>query len=148
MGSVYSGNTTNHFGIDELELDDTTTKEEFKEARRESRASNLAMELSKERKRLKAELAELQTEVEDLTPTTPTGTPDWYVKWTATILAVAGVFLISAGFGMYGQIAYLIASVCWVYVGMAWSDRAIMIGSSITGTAVAMNLVTTLVTTQ
>jgi hypothetical protein len=148
MGSVYSGNTTNHFGIDELELDDTTTKEEFREARRESRASNLAMELSKERKRLKAELAELQTEVEDLTPTTPTGTPDWYVKWTATILAVAGVFLISAGFGMYGQIAYLIASVCWVYVGMAWSDRAIMIGSSITGTAVAMNLVTTLVTTQ
>ena len=148
MGSVYSGNTTNHFGIDQLELDDTTTKEEFKEARRESRASNLAMELSKERKRLKAELAELQTEVEDLTPTTPTGTPDWYVKWTATILAVAGVFLISAGLGMYGQVAYLLASICWVFVGMQWSDRAIMIGSSITGTAVAMNLVTTLVTTQ
>jgi hypothetical protein len=148
MGSDSLESITNLYGIDELELDDTTTKEEFKEARRESRASNLAMELSKERKRLKAELAELQTEVEDLTPTTPTGTPDWYVKWTATILAVAGVFLISAGLGMYGQIAYLIASVCWVYVGMAWSDRAIMIGSSITGTAVAMNLVTTLVTTQ
>jgi hypothetical protein len=144
MGSDSLESITNLYGI-EMELDDTTTKEEFKEARRESRASNLAMELSKERKRLKAELAELQTEVEDLTPTTPTGTPDWYVKWTATILAVAGVFLISAGLGMYGQIAYLIASVCWVFVGMAWSDRAIMIGSSITGTAVAMNLVTSLV---
>jgi len=148
MGSDYSGSITKTYGIDELELDDTTTKEEFKEARRESRASNLAMELSKERKRLKQELAELQTEVEDLTPTTPTGTPDWYVKWAATILAVAGVFLISAGLGMYGQVAYLLASICWVFVGMQWSDRAIMIGSSITGTAVAMNLVTTLVTTQ
>ena len=120
-------------------------KEEYKEASSESRARNLAMELSKERKRLKEELAELQTEVEDLTPTTPTGTPDWYVKWTATILAVAGVFLISAGLGMYGQFAYLVASMAWVYVGMAWSDRAIMIGSSITGTAVAMNLVSQLV---
>ena len=122
-------------------------REEYKEASSASRATSLAMELSKERKRLKQELAELQTEVEDLTPTTPTGTVDWYVKWTATVLAVAGVFLISAGLNIYGQYAYLIASACWVYVGMAWSDRAIMIGSSITGTAVAMNLVTSLVGT-
>jgi hypothetical protein len=103
------------------------------------------MELSKERKRLKAELAELQSEVEDLTPTTPTGTLDWYVKWIATILAVVGVFTISAGFTIEGQIAYLLSSICWVFVGMQWSDRAIMIGSSIAGTAVAMNLVTTAV---
>ena len=149
MGLDCLANTTNRCGIDMETLDiteeDNKTKEEYKEARRESRASNLAMELSKERKRLKQELAELQTEVEDLTPTTPTGTVDWYVKWAATILAVAGVFLISAGLNIYGQYAYLIASACWVYVGMAWSDRAIMIGSSITGTAVAMNLVTSLV---
>lgn len=127
-------------------MTDSTVKDEYQEESSASRATRLAMELSKERSRLKKELAELQTEVEDLTPTTPTGTPDWYVKWTATILAVAGVFLISAGFTIYGQIAYLIASMCWVYVGMVWSDRAIMIGSSITGTAVAMNLVTTMVT--
>ena len=122
------------------------TKDEYHEESTNSRATKLAMELSKERRRLKQELAELQTEVEDLTPTTPTGTPDWYVKWFATVLAVAGVFLISAGYIQYGQIAYLIASACWVYVGMVWSDRAIMIGSSISGTAVAMNLVTSLTT--
>ena len=126
-------------------LTEEQTKEEYQEESSASRATKLAMELSKERKRLKQELAELQTEVEDLTPTTPTGTPDWYVKWVATILAVAGVFLISAGLNTYGQYAYLIASACWVYVGMVWSDRAIMIGSSITGTAVAMNLVTSMV---
>ena len=134
---------SNRYGID-MELDDTTTQEEYKEISSQTRARNLAMELSKERKRLKQELAELQTEVEDLTPTTPTGTPDWYVKWVATILAVAGVFLISANFIVYGQVAYLVASMCWVFVGMVWSDRAIMIGSSIAGTAVAMNLVTAL----
>ena len=145
MGSDYLENIMKTSGIDELELNDTTTQEEYKEASSESRARNLAMELSKERKRLKQELLELQTEVEDLTPTTPTGTPDWYVKWAATILAVIGVFIISAGFGIYGQIMYLLSSICWVYVGMAWSDRAIMIGSSITGTAVAMNLVQVLV---
>jgi hypothetical protein len=127
-------------------VSDDQTRDEYIEESSASRATKLAMELSKERRRLKAELAELQTEVEDLTPTTPTGTPDWYVKWAATILAVAGVFTISAGFTMYGQIAYLISSMCWVFVGMQWSDRAIMIGSSITGTAVAMNLVAQLVT--
>jgi len=145
MGSDYLESTTKISGIEELELDDTTTKEEYKEASSESRARNLAMELSKERKRLKQELAELQHEVEDLTPTTPTGTPDWYVKWAATFLAVAGVFLISAGLTTYGQVAYILSSMCWVFVGMVWSDRAIMIGSSISGTAVAMNLVTTFV---
>ena len=141
MGSDYLESIMKTSGIEELELDDTTTREEYKEASSESRARNLAMELSKERKRLKQELAELQHEVEDLTPTTPTGTPDWYVKWIATILAVGGVFAISAGFTQYGQIAYLVSSMCWVFVGMVWSDRAIMIGSSISGTAVAMNLV-------
>jgi len=129
-----------------LSMAEELTKDEYHEESTNSRATKLAMELSKERKRLKQELAELQTEVEDLTPTTPTGTPDWYVKWFATVLAVAGVFLISAGYIQYGQIAYLIASACWVYVGMVWSDRAIMIGSSISGTAVAMNLVTSLTT--
>jgi hypothetical protein len=141
MGSDYLESIMKTSGIDDLELKDTTTQEEYKEASSESRARNLAMELSKERKRLKQELAELQHEVEDLTPTTPTGTPDWYVKWVAMILAVVGVFMISANFIMYGQIAYILSSIGWIYVGMAWSDRAIMIGSSISGTAVAMNLV-------
>lgn len=111
-----------------------------------TKAGRLALELGAEKKRLKQELAELQTEVEDLTPTTPVGTTDWYVKWAAMGLAVAGVFLMSAGLTMYGQVAYIISSVGWVAVGMAWGDRAIMIGSAITGTAVAMNLVERLIT--
>ena len=123
-----------------IEEDVAEIKEHYKDSQM-SKAGKLAMELSSERKRLKKELSELQTEVEDLTPTTPTGTVDWYVKWGAMAMAVCGVFLISAGLVYWGQVFYMISSVGWIFVGMAWGDRAIMIGSAITGTAVTMNFV-------
>ena len=110
-----------------------------------SKAGKLAMELAEEKRRLKQELEELQTEYDGVKPTTPTGTPDWYVKWSAMALAVIGVFLISAGLTMPGQIAYVISGIGWIYVGMQWSDRAIMIGSAITATAVMMNIVETMI---
>ncbi len=115
-------------------------KEQFKDSEM-TRAGSLAMELGAERRRLKKELSELQTEVEDLTPTTPVGTVDWYVKWASMGFAVLGVFLMSAGLLYWGQLAYIISAIGWIYVGMAWGDRAIMIGSAITGTAVTMNFV-------
>jgi hypothetical protein len=119
-------------------------KEDYKERRTMSKAATLAMELSKEKNRLKEELAELQEEFDVVKPTTPTGTVDWYVKWVSVILAVTGVFLMSASMTQEGQVAYILSSVGWIYVGMIWTDRAIMIGSSISGTAVAMNLVQSL----
>ena len=112
-----------------------------------TKAGRLAMELSQEKKRLKQELEELQTEYDEIKPTTPTGTRDWYVKWIAMLLAVAGIFLISASFTFYGQIAYVVSCIGWIYVGMQWGDRAIMIGSSVSCTAIAMNLVNTLTLT-
>ena len=112
-----------------------------------TKAGRLAMELSQEKKRLKQELEELQTEYDEIKPTTPTGTRDWYVKWIAMLLAVAGIFLISASYTHYGQIAYVVSCIGWIYVGMQWGDRAIMIGSSVSCTAIAMNLVNTLTST-
>ena len=106
-----------------------------------SKAGRLAMELSLEKKRLVQELEELQGEYDDIKPLTPTGTRDWYVKWSSMILGVVGVFLISAEIYLFGQIAYLISAIGWIYVGMQWGDRAIMIGSAISGTAVAMFLI-------
>ena len=108
-----------------------------------TKAGRLAMELSHEKKRLKQELEELQTEYDEIKPTTPTGTTDWYVKWLSMLLAVAGIFLISASMILYGQIAYIISCVGWIYVGMQLGDRAIMIGSAVSCTAIAMNLVNT-----
>ena len=108
-----------------------------------TKAGRLAMELSHEKKRLKQELEELQTEYDEIKPTTPTGTTDWYVKWMSMLLAVAGIFLISASLTFYGQMAYIVSCLGWIYVGMQWGDRAIMIGSAISCTAIAMNLVYT-----
>lgn len=106
-----------------------------------SKAGRLAMELAQEKKRLQTELSELQAEAEDLRPTTPTGTLDYYAKWLATVLAIVGVFLFSADLELYGKVSYLLASCLWVFVGSVWNDRAIMIGSAITATSVAMNLI-------
>lgn len=126
--------------MSELEDDlNADVKEQFKGSTM-TKAGKLAMELAQERKRLQQELAELQAEAEDLRPTTPTGTLDYYAKWSATILAILGIFLMQVEAVFYGQISYLIASILWVFVGSIWNDRAIMIGSAITATAVAMTL--------
>jgi len=106
-----------------------------------SKISTMAKELRLEKKRLQEDLESLQHDYDEVKPTTPTGTPDWYVKWISMLLAVGGVFLMSANITFYGQIAYVLSSCGWVYVGMQWSDRAIMIGSAISGTAVLMNMV-------
>ena len=105
-----------------------------------SKAGKLARELNAERTRLKTEMEELQEQVDIFSPSTPTGGLDSVIKWLATCLAVTGVFLQSAGFMTEGKISYALSSIAWVYVGSCWNDKAIMIGSAITGTAVLMNL--------
>jgi len=100
----------------------------------------LFQDANREKRKLRDRLKELETEVEVLTPTTPTGTFDWYIKWIAVFFGVGGIFLASAGYTIIGPSFYLISSICWVLVGMNWQDRAIMIGSSISGTAVALQM--------
>ena len=115
-------------------------KEQVKTLDTTSKAGQLAREFNAERQRLKEELAEGQGQVDIFSPSTPTGGLDSYIKWLATVLAVTGVFLQSAGFMTEGKVAYALSSIAWVYVGHCWNDKAIMIGSAITGTAVLMNL--------
>lgn len=122
-------------------------KEEIKEhfeGSTMSKAGRLAMELSAEKKRLLQEMTDLQMEVEDLKPTTPTGTLDSYVKWAATIFGIGGIFIQQADFIIAGQILYAFSACCWVYVGSSWNDKAIMIGSAISGTAVLLTLTKTM----
>ena len=57
------------------------------------------------------------------------------------LLAVAGIFLISASLTFYGQMAYIVSCLGWIYVGMQWGYRATMICSAVSCTAIAMNLV-------
>jgi hypothetical protein len=119
-------------------------KEEAREQHKDSvmsKAGRLAMELSAEKKRLRQEMEELTAQVEDLSPTTPTGTVDSYVKWIATVFGVFGIFLQQADHLTTGQVFYVISAFSWIYVGSSWNDKAIIIGSTISATAVLMTLV-------
>ena len=138
-------NEKEQFDADKMEAKlSQEVKDQYKNSTM-GKGAKLAMELNAERKRLKQEMEELQLEVDDLKPATPTGTVDSYVKWIATIFAVIGVFIMSAGFSTEGQVAYAMSAIAWIYVGHCWNDKAIMIGSAITGTAVLMNLVEVLI---
>lgn len=106
-----------------------------------TRATQLAMELSKEKKRLTEELSTLQAEYDSMAPATPTGGIDWYVKWASMLLAVLGIFLSNADLFWAGQMCYLLGSIGWTIVGMIWNDRAIMLGSVIPAVAVGQNVV-------
>ena len=114
--------------------------EKFKDSAM-SESSKSIMRVRTERNRLREELDEIQDLVDELTPATPTGTVDSHVKWIATVFAIMGVFLISAGFEVTGQVLYALSAMSWIYVGSCWNDKAIMIGSAITGTSVCMSLI-------
>jgi hypothetical protein len=109
------------------------------------KAASLALQLREEKKRLKEELDALQKENENLTPVAPTGTIDYYIKWVGVILGVTGMFLMNTNCVTFGQISYLISGICWITVGSLWKDTAIMIGSTITTTTIAMNLLEKLI---
>ena len=49
--------------------------------------------------------------------------------------------LINASYTLYGQVTYLFSAIGWIYVGMRWGDRGIIIGRAVTGTAIAMSLI-------
>jgi hypothetical protein len=110
------------------------------EERQMSKAGSLAMELSKEKKRLQEELEEMQAQFEEVSPSTPSGGPDSYLKWVGVISAVIGIFLQNAGLPIYGQLFYIIGAYSWTAVGFYWNDKAVMLGSVIPATATAMNL--------
>lgn len=123
----------------DLEVEHTHSSEE--NPRVVTRATQLAMELSKEKKRLTEELSTLQEEYDNMAPTTPVGTLDWYIKWFGVVFGVSGIFTMSAGFVLYGMILYLFSALSWTMVGILWNDRAVMLGSVIPATATALSLV-------
>jgi len=118
---------------------------EYKEEKQMGKAASLAMELSKEKKRLQEELEEMQAQFEEVSPSTPSGGPDSYLKWIGVVAAVLGIFLQNAGLPTYGQLFYILGAISWTAVGFYWNDKAVMLGSVIPATSVAMNLIQRLV---
>ena len=123
-------------------MNEDNTQGEYKEERQMSKAASLAMELSKEKKRMQEEFDELQAQFEEVSPSTPSGGPDSYLKWIGVVSAVLGIFLQNAGLSIFGQLFYIVGAISWTAVGFYWNDKAVMLGSVIpaTATATAMNL--------
>jgi len=121
--------------------DENTTQVEYKEEKQMGKAASLAMELSKEKKRLQEELEEMQAQFEEVSPSTPSGGPDSYLKWIGVVAAVLGIFLQNAGLPIFGQLFYIVGAISWTAVGFYWNDKAVMLGSVIPATSVAMNLI-------
>jgi len=121
-------------------MNEDNTQGESKEERQMSKAASLAMELSKEKKRMKEEFDELQAQFEEVSPSTPSGGPDSYLKWIGVVSAVLGIFLQNAGLSIFGQLFYIVGAISWTAVGFYWNDKAVMLGSVIPATATAMNL--------
>ena len=121
-------------------MNEDNTQGESKEERQMSKAASLAMELSKEKKRMQEEFYELQAQFEEVSPSTPSGAPDSYLKWIGVVSAVLGIFLQNAGLSIFGQLFYIVGAISWTAVGFYWNDKAVMLGSVIPATATAMNL--------
>lgn len=121
-------------------VNEDNTQGEYKEERQMSKAASLAMELSKKKKRMKEEFDELQAQFEEVSPSTPSGGPDSYLKWIGVVSAVLGIFLQNAGLSIFGQLFYIVGAISWTAVGFYWNDKAVMLGSVIPATATAMNL--------
>ena len=121
-------------------VNEDNTQGEYKEERQMSKAASLAMELSKKKKRMKEEFDELQAQFEEVSPSTPSGGPDSYLKWIGVVFALLGIFLQNAGLSIFGQLFYIVGAISWTAVGFYWNDKAVMLGSVIPATATAMNL--------
>jgi len=87
----------------------------------------------------------MQAQFEEVSPSTPSGGPDSYLKWIGVVAAVLGIFLQNAGLPIYGQLFYIAGACSWTAVGFYWNDKAVMLGSVIPATSVAMNLIQRLV---
>tara|TARA_B110000881_G_C18556575_1_gene507283 strand:+ start:250 stop:645 length:396 start_codon:yes stop_codon:yes gene_type:complete len=121
-------------------MDKAKEAEAMHEERQMSKAGSLAMQLSKEKKRLQEELEEMSQQYEEVSPSTPTGGPDSYLKWIGVVFAVGGIFLQNSDMPLLGQLFYLIGAYSWTAVGFYWNDKAVMLGSVIPATVTSMNL--------
>ena len=111
-----------------------------------TKAGRLAMELSHEKRRLKQELEELQTEYDDIKPTTPTGTPDWYVKWLSSIIILAAMSIRGVeGLQLYDLVLSIIGVTGWLIVAAIWEDRALIMLNSFGLVLLLKNLIVAIV---
>lgn len=60
----------------------------------------------------------------------------WYVKWTASLIALIGITVRASGLTELQWIDIVcswIGAVGWFYVGFKWNDRALMVLNGVIG---------------
>ena len=62
---------------------------------------------------------------------TPVGTLDWYIKWTASVIILIGMWLTSINFMPYNLFFHFVGVMGGVVVGVMWHDRALMVVNSV-----------------
>ena len=76
---------------------------------------------------------------------TPKYTPDWYIKWVASIFILAAMSMRGVeGLQLYDLILSIIGLVGWLIVAAIWEDRALIIVNSVGLLLLLKNLVTLL----
>ena len=62
-----------------------------------------------------------------VTKHTPLHTKDWYVKWIATIILLAGMILTSNNIYPFNLFVNIAGLTGWIIVSVIWNDRALII---------------------
>jgi hypothetical protein len=77
---------------------------------------------------------------------TPKYTPDWYIKWVASVFVLAAMSVRGVeGFQLYDLILSIIGVSGWLVVSAIWEDRALIVLNSFGLALLLKTLITTLV---
>ena len=77
---------------------------------------------------------------------TPKYTPDWYVKWVASIFLLTGMSMRGIeGFVLYDLSLSIIGVTGWLVVAALWEDRSLIILNSFALLLLLKNLIVLLV---
>ncbi len=67
------------------------------------------------------------TDKTTLTKHTPLHTKDWYIKWVASIILLAGIILTANNIYPLNLYINIIGLSGWIIVSIIWNDRALII---------------------
>ena len=77
---------------------------------------------------------------------TPKYTPDWYIKWVASVFILAAMSMRGVdGLQFYDLVLSIIGLMGWLVVAAIWEDRALIIVNSFGLLFMLKNLVTLMV---
>jgi hypothetical protein len=77
---------------------------------------------------------------------TPKQTKDWYVKWISSVIILMAMVLRSTGeFPLADMCLSFVGCAGWIWIGIMWKDRAILILNTVACFILATGIVTNLI---